>query len=143
MIKRWVSFPYWKKKDEVSRSVVTARLIAEDEKNDDDRPTDCLLADCRFGLNCRADCLFRLITDHGLWVCDGGELPRWDGMGLPLDARRSTEEGSEPLRFLPGAFSMIRKRPNELPRTARGRSRRRVDTTINYDAFTFGWGVKN
>ena len=63
-------------------------------------------------------------------------------MGLPLDARRSTEEGSGPLRVLPGAFLMVRKRPNELPRTARGRSRRRVDTTINYDAFTFGWGVK-
>ena len=108
-------------------------------KNDDDRPTDCLLADC---LNCRADCLFRLITDHGLWVWDGGELPRWDEVGLPLDARRSTEEGSKPLRFLPGAFSMVRKRPNELPRTARGRSRRRVDTTMNYDAFTFGGGVK-
>jgi hypothetical protein len=29
-----------------------------------------------------------------------------------------------------------------LPRTARGRSRRRVDTTINYDAFTFGRGAK-
>ena len=104
-------------------------------KNDDDRPTDCLVADC---LNCRADCLIRLITDHGLWVWDGGELPRWDEVGLPLDARRSTEEGSEPLGFLPGAFSMVRKRPNELPRTARGRSHRGVDATINYDAFTFG-----
>jgi len=31
MMKRWVSFPYWKK-DEVSRSVVIARLIAEDKK---------------------------------------------------------------------------------------------------------------
>ena len=78
-------------------------------KNDDDRPTHCLLADCQFGLNYRADCLFWLITDHELWVWDGGELPKWDEVGLPLDARRSTEEGSEPLRFLPGAFLMVRK----------------------------------
>jgi hypothetical protein len=81
-------------------------------------------------------------SHHGLWVWDGGELPRWDEVRLPLDARESTEEGSEPLRFLLGAFLMVRKRPNELLRTARGRSTCRVDTTINYDSFTFGWCVK-
>jgi hypothetical protein len=32
---------------------------------------------------------------------------------------------------------MGQRRPTELPRTDRGRGRRRVDTTINYDAFTF------
>ncbi len=43
-----------------------------------------------------------------------------------------------PLWFLPGDSLMGQRQQAELPRTSRGRRCRRIDTTINYDAFTFG-----
>jgi len=89
---------------------------------------DCLTADCRprwSGFN------------------DIGWLPGWRGRGInSLDAYRSTEEGTIATLYSSREFSPAeRRRPNELLKVDRGRSRRRVDTTIKNDAFTF-WMVK-
>jgi hypothetical protein len=52
------------------------------------------LADCQFGLNYQADCLFQLITDHGLWVgmmvnCRDGM--RWGCHSMPVDRQRRAQ----------------------------------------------------